>query len=53
MTRIAITALALSIVICIAARQIESVAPVLIVCSVVAIVAFTVTLITGHRRDRW
>lgn len=53
MTRIAITALALAIAIYIAARLIESVAPVLIVCAGVAAAAYAVTLITRRKRDRW
>jgi hypothetical protein len=52
-TRVAVTTLAVAIAIYIAARLIEAVAPVLIVCTGIAAVAYTVTLITRHRRDRW
>jgi len=45
--------LAVAIAIYIVARLIESVAPVLIACIGIAVVAYTVSLIIRQKRDQW
>jgi len=52
-TRIAVTTMTVAIAIYIAARLIESVAPILIICIGAGSVAYTLALATRHKRDRW
>ena len=52
-TRAAVTTLAVVITIYITARLIESVAPALISCGVIAAAAYTACLIIRHKRNRW
>jgi len=52
-TRVVVTMLAVAIAIYIVARLIESVAPVLIACIGIAVVAYTVSLIIRQKRDQW
>jgi hypothetical protein len=53
MTRVAVITLVVAIAIYLAARLIESVAPVLIVCGVMVVLAYTVIAIIRRQRDRW
>jgi hypothetical protein len=53
MTRVAVMTLVVAIAIYLAARLIESVAPVLIVCGVMVAVTYTVIVIIRRKRDRW
>jgi len=52
-TRIALTTMTMAIAIYIAARLIESVAPILIICIGVGAVAYTLALVARHKRNRW